>query len=108
MLPIRSSGPQLRLRNISLYICFYNWIQVAQYLGQQEDIARLAPLFLKDEVDGAALLLLNLPSMLDHWHLRLGEGVSLAKHVESIKMAFYSQFAFKHGDDEGQQFASES
>ena len=71
-----------------------NHFQVAEYLSTQEDVARLAPLFLKDEVDGAALLLLNLPSMLDHWRLRLGEAVALAKHVESIKLAFYSQFAF--------------
>lgn len=70
--------------------------QVAEYLSQQEDVARHAPLFLKDEVDGPALLLLNLPSMLDHWQLMtLGEGISLAKQVESIKLAFYSQFAFK-------------
>ena len=80
--------------------------QVAEYLSQQEDVARLAPLFLKDEVDGAALLLLNLPSMLDHWQLRLGEGVSLAKHVESVKLAFYSQFAFKQ--EPGQHLATES
>ena len=71
-----------------------NHFQVAEYLSAQEDVARLAPLFLKDEVDGAALLLLNLPSMLDHWRLRLGEAVALAKHVERIKLAFYSQFAF--------------
>ena len=76
--------------------------QVAEYLSQQEDVVRLAPLFLKDEVDGAALLLLNLPSMLDHWQLRLGEGVSLAKHVESIKLAFYSQFAFKQKESHEQ------
>jgi len=73
--------------------------QVTEYLSRQEDVSRLAPLFLKDEVDGAALLLLNLPSMLDHWQLRLGEGVSLAKHVESIKLAFYSQFAFKQEEN---------
>ena len=73
-----------------------NHFQVAEYLSRQEDVARLAPLFLKDEVDGAALLLLNLPSMLDHWRLRLGEAVALAKHVESIKLAFYSQFAFNN------------
>jgi len=82
--------------------------QVAEYLSQQEDVARLAPLFLKDEVDGAALLLLNLPSMLDHWQLRLGEGVSLAKHVESVKLAFYSQFAFKQQENGEHQLASES
>ena len=82
--------------------------QVAEYLSQQEDVAKLAPLFLKDEVDGAALLLMNLPSMLDHWQLRLGEGVSLAKHVESIKLAFYSQFAFKQQDNGEHQLASES
>ena len=82
--------------------------QVAEYLSQQEDVARHAPLFLKDEVDGAALLLLNLPSMLDHWQLKLGEGISLAKHVESIKLAFYSQFAFKQEENRRQQLASES
>ena len=72
--------------------------QVAEYLSQQEDVARHAPLFLKDEVDGPALLLLNLPSMLDQWQasgISLGDGISLAKQVESIKLAFYSQFAFK-------------
>ena len=55
---------------------------------------RLAQLFLQDQVDGQALLLLNLPSVLDHWQLRLGEAVLLARHIESIKLAFYMQFAF--------------
>ena len=86
--------------------------QVAEYLSQQEDVARHAPLFLKDEVDGHALLLLNLPALLDHWgnFLKLGEGISLAKQVESIKLAFYSQFAFKQEEDNAakQQLASES
>jgi len=68
--------------------------QVAAYMEQQEDVAGLAQLFLQDQVDGQALLLLNLPSVLDHWQLRLGEAVLLARHIESIKLAFYMQFAF--------------
>ena len=74
--------------------------EVAQHLARQEDVAKLAPLFLQDEVDGQALLLLNLPSLLEHWNLRLGEGVLLAKHIESIKLAFYAQYAFKGAETE--------
>ena len=68
--------------------------EVAAYMEQQEDVAELGRLFLEDEVDGQALLLLNLPSLLDHWKLRLGEGVRLARHIETVKLAFYTQWAF--------------
>ena len=66
----------------------------AAYLAQQPDVAHLAPLFLKDDVDGQALLLLNLPSVLQHWQLKLGEAITLSRHIESIKLAFFRQFAF--------------
>jgi hypothetical protein len=53
-------------------------------MAAQEDVAELGPLFLRDEVDGRALLLLNLPSVLDHWQLRLGEAVLLARYLTDL------------------------
>ena len=45
-------------------------------------------------MDGQAFLLLNLPTVLEHWKLRLMEAIMIARHVESVKLAFYKQFVF--------------
>jgi len=67
---------------------------LASYLAQQSDVAHMAHKFKEEEVDGQAFLLLNLPTVLEHWRLRLREGIMIARHVESVKLAFYKQFVF--------------
>ena len=67
---------------------------LSDYLAQQSDVAHMAQLFKQEEVDGQAFLLLNLPTVLEHWRLRLREGIMIARHVESVKLAFYKQFVF--------------
>ena len=70
-------------------------LDVAGYLQGKEDVNHLAELFVKEEVDGEAFLLLNLPTVLDHWNLRMTEAITLCRHIESVKFAFYEQFAFE-------------
>ena len=92
--PALQDPPPVRRVTLATNPLSWSPAQVAAYMEEQEDVAGLAQLFLQDQVDGQALLLLNLPSVLDHWRLRLGEAVLLARHIESIKLAFYTQFAF--------------
>ena len=74
---------------------------VARYIGSKEDVASMAQLFLHEEVDGEAFLLLNLPTLLEHWKLSMSEAITLSRHIESVKFAFYSQFAFEENSFEG-------
>merc|ERR1719228_2766026 len=69
-------------------------LDVASYIQGKEDVTHLAHLFVNEEVDGEAFLLLNLPTLLDHWNLRITEAITLCRHIESVKLAFYNQFAF--------------
>ena len=68
---------------------------MASYVGSQEEVTHLAHLFLQEEVDGEAFLLLNLPTLLEHWKLNIREAITLSRHIESVKFAFYNQFAFE-------------
>ncbi|KAJ3601917.1 hypothetical protein NHX12_029678 [Muraenolepis orangiensis] len=45
------------------------------------------------EIDGQALLLLNLPTVQECMELKLGPAVKLCHHIERVKLAFYQQFA---------------
>ena len=54
----------------------------------------MAPLFKEEQVDGQAFLLLNLPTVIDHWKLRLNDAIMVAMHIESVKLAFFKQFVF--------------
>ncbi|XP_072307748.1 scm-like with four MBT domains protein 1 isoform X2 [Eucyclogobius newberryi] len=57
------------------------------------DCAPLARIFLDQEIDGQALLLLNLPTIQECMGLKLGPAIKLCHHVERVKLAFYQQFA---------------
>lgn len=67
---------------------------LSDFLACQSDVAHMAHLFKEEQVDGQAFLLLNLPTVLEHWQLRLSEAIMIARHVESVKLAFYKQFVF--------------
>jgi len=54
----------------------------------------MAPRFKEDQVDGQAFLLLNLPTVLDYWNLRMREAILICQLIESVKLAFYKDYAF--------------
>ncbi|TSV54876.1 Scm-like with four MBT domains protein 1 [Bagarius yarrelli] len=57
------------------------------------DCAPLARIFMDQEIDGQALLLLNLPTVQECMDLKLGPAIKLCHHIERVKLAFYQQFA---------------
>uniref|UniRef100_A0A4W5NIW3 Scm like with four mbt domains 1 n=1 Tax=Hucho hucho TaxID=62062 RepID=A0A4W5NIW3_9TELE len=57
------------------------------------DCAPLARIFLDQEIDGQALLLLNLPTVQECMDLKLGPAIKLCHHIKRVKLAFYQQFA---------------
>ncbi|XP_023661343.1 scm-like with four MBT domains protein 1 isoform X2 [Paramormyrops kingsleyae] len=57
------------------------------------DCAALARIFLDQEIDGQALLLLTLPTVQECMGLKLGPSIKLCHHIERVKLAFYQQFA---------------
>ncbi|KAG9353228.1 hypothetical protein JZ751_017804 [Albula glossodonta] len=57
------------------------------------DCAPLARVFLDQEIDGQALLLLTLPTVQECMDLKLGPAIKLCHHIERLKLAFYQQFA---------------
>ncbi|KAL4655250.1 scm-like with four MBT domains protein 1 [Arapaima gigas] len=57
------------------------------------DCAPLARIFLDQEIDGQALLLLTLPTVQECMGLKLGPAVKLCHHIERVKLVFYQQFA---------------
>ncbi|XP_069045733.1 scm-like with four MBT domains protein 1 isoform X2 [Lepisosteus oculatus] len=57
------------------------------------DCAPLARIFLDQEIDGQALLLLTLPTVQECLDLKLGPAIKLCHHIERVKLAFYQQFA---------------
>uniref|UniRef100_A0A8C5G3V8 SAM domain-containing protein n=1 Tax=Gouania willdenowi TaxID=441366 RepID=A0A8C5G3V8_GOUWI len=57
------------------------------------DCAPLARIFKDQEIDGQALLLLNLPTVQECMDLKLGPAIKLCHHIERVKLAFYQQFA---------------
>ncbi|XP_076847146.1 scm-like with four MBT domains protein 1 isoform X2 [Brachyhypopomus gauderio] len=57
------------------------------------DCAPLARIFMDQEIDGQALLLLNLPTVQECMDLKLGPAIKLCHHIERVKLVFYQQFA---------------
>uniref|UniRef100_A0A8C8LP68 SLED domain-containing protein n=1 Tax=Oncorhynchus tshawytscha TaxID=74940 RepID=A0A8C8LP68_ONCTS len=45
------------------------------------------------EIDGQALLLLNLPTLQECMDLKLGPAIKLCHHIERVKLEFYQKFA---------------
>jgi len=66
---------------------------VAEYLSEQPDVSALARYFLHEEIDGQAFMLLNFPTVQEHWNLRLSTAIRLCQHIEAVKLAYYIQFA---------------
>ncbi|XP_062401897.1 scm-like with four MBT domains protein 1 [Sardina pilchardus] len=65
---------------------------VARFI-RTTDCAPLARIFMDQEIDGQALLLLNLPTVQECMDLKLGPAIKLCHHIERVKLAFYQQFA---------------
>ncbi|KAM8930656.1 scm-like with four MBT domains protein 1 [Pelodytes ibericus] len=57
------------------------------------DCAHLARLFQEQEIDGKALLLLNLPAVQDCMDLKLATAIKLCYHIERVKLAFYQSIS---------------
>ena len=91
--PVSDSPP---LWHVSLETNPVDWTpgQVGQYLASKPDVAHWAGKFEEEEIDGEAFLLLNLPTLLEHWSLKMKDAITLSRHIESVKLAFYKQFAF--------------
>uniref|UniRef100_A0A3Q2XRF9 SAM domain-containing protein n=1 Tax=Hippocampus comes TaxID=109280 RepID=A0A3Q2XRF9_HIPCM len=51
------------------------------------DCAPLARIFMDQEIDGQALLLLNLPTVQECMDLKLGPAIKLCHHIERVKLA---------------------
>ncbi|KAJ8408146.1 hypothetical protein AAFF_G00263740 [Aldrovandia affinis] len=65
---------------------------VARFI-RTTDCAPLARIFMDQEIDGQALLLLTLPTVQECMGLKLGPAIKLCHHIERVKLAFYQQFA---------------
>lgn len=50
-------------------------------------------LFLLQDIDGQALLLLTLPTVQECMELKLGPAIKLCQQIERVKLAFYAQYA---------------
>ncbi|XP_019626282.1 PREDICTED: scm-like with four MBT domains protein 1 [Branchiostoma belcheri] len=80
---------KLRLDSNPLY---WSVIEVVKFI-KDTDCAPLAKIFLEQEIDGQALLLLTLPTVQECMELKLGPAIKLCHHIERVKIAFYEQFA---------------
>lgn len=65
---------------------------VERYVASQPAIGHHAVRLREQEVDGRALLLLNLPSLVHHLRLPHGAAVALAQHICKVKMAHFLYF----------------
>jgi hypothetical protein len=45
-----------------------------------------------DAIDGQAFLLLNYPTVKDHWQLKTSTAIQLCQHIESVRLAHITQF----------------
>lgn len=64
-----------------------------QWLKFTVDSACMCERLFTQEIDGQALLLLNLPTVQECMDLKLGPAIKLCHHIERVKLAFYQQFA---------------
>ncbi|XP_056380048.1 scm-like with four MBT domains protein 1 isoform X2 [Hyla sarda] len=65
---------------------------VVEYI-KSTDCSHLARLFQEQEIDGKALLLLNLPAVQDCMDLKPAMAIKLCYHIERVKLAFYQSFS---------------
>lgn len=78
--PINSSDHSLCTKQF-VHCCISLFVHLLTYL------------FVFQEIDGQALLLLNLPTVQECMDLKLGPAIKLCHHIERVKLAFYQQFA---------------
>ncbi|KAB7496703.1 Scm-like with four MBT domains protein 2 [Armadillidium nasatum] len=69
---------------------------VERYVSSQPDISHHAVKLKEQEVDGRALLLLNLPSLIHHMGLPHSVAVILAQHICKVKMAHFVNYYPKY------------
>ena len=65
---------------------------VEQYVLSQPSISHHAVKLKEQEVDGRALLLLNLPSLVHHLDLPHSSAVILAQHICKVKLAHFTKY----------------
>ena len=71
---------------------FWSPIDTARFLAQTTDCKHLAQLMVDDAIDGQAFLLLNYATVKDHWQLKTMTAIQLCQHIESVRMAHFTQF----------------
>jgi hypothetical protein len=67
-------------------------MDTARFLAQTTDCRHLAQLMVDDAIDGQAFLLLNYPTVKDHWRLKTSTAIQLCQHIESVRLAHILQF----------------
>ncbi|KAM9324504.1 scm-like with four MBT domains protein 1 [Gastrophryne carolinensis] len=70
----------------------WNVTDVVDYV-RSTDCSHLAKLFQEQEIDGRALLLLNLPAIQDCMDLKPAMAIKLCYHIERVKLAFYQSLS---------------
>uniref|UniRef100_A0A7N6FK34 SAM domain-containing protein n=1 Tax=Anabas testudineus TaxID=64144 RepID=A0A7N6FK34_ANATE len=87
-----AGSPQVTHRHTNTSPLEWSVTDVVRFI-RTTDCAPLARIFLDQEIDGQALLLLNLPTVQECMDLKLGPAIKLCHHIERVKLAFYQQFA---------------
>ncbi|CAN0050274.1 unnamed protein product [Lampetra fluviatilis] len=92
--PSAASAPTPAQQEFALESNPLGWsvADVVRYI-KNTDCSPMARLFLEQEIDGQALLLLTLATVQECMDIKLGPAVKLCHHVERLKAAFYRQFA---------------
>jgi len=92
--PLLADSPDVWKVQLDSNPMYWTPEDVQKYLASQADVEHMAGKFLEEEVDGEAFMLINLPTVLEHWSLTMAEAIKISRHVESVKLAFYKNFAF--------------
>ncbi len=71
---------------------FWTSHDTAVFLSKTGDCEHLAGFMLEDDIDGRAFMLLNFATVLEHWSLSLQTAIQLCRHVESVRLAHWTQF----------------
>ena len=72
---------------------FWSVDDVEKYVLSQPLISHHAVLLREQEVDGKALLLLNLPTLVHYFNLPHSSAVVLAQHICKVKLAHFVHYA---------------
>lgn len=76
----------LRLEKNPLY---WSVEEVYNYLCKTNDCKDIAQKIKKEEIDGMAFLLLNLPTLTQHLKLEQKDALKLCRHIEQVKVTFF-------------------